>query len=82
MCTRIATAPAYLTPANGSDVIFRKVSCLIFDFSKQSFQKFEQNRITSGCGCQICGSFGNPDVYMYMHVIKLQECEVKQGGGV
>ena len=38
-CIRVATAPAYLTPTNGSDVIFCKASCLIFDFSKHSHCK-------------------------------------------
>ena len=37
--SRVATAPTYLTPANGSDVIFCKASCLIFDFSKHKNYK-------------------------------------------
>ena len=40
--SRVATAPAYLTPANGSDVIFCKASCLIFDFSKHIIAKIEK----------------------------------------
>ena len=45
----------HLTPANGSDAIFCKASCLIFDYSKCSHWKIEKllrNEITSGCGVQ------------------------------
>ena len=39
---KVATAPAYLIPANGSDVIYCKASCLILIFQSIVIVKIEK----------------------------------------